>query len=102
VGTFGGTVAVVDESDNGLGKFRILVTPMEGQEWPSHEYLRQGVKAQGWVLLNRVSLGFELWRQFNGFPPGLPGAPSKAKDKNSEYESESESDSSYSSSATKG
>jgi multidrug efflux pump subunit AcrA (membrane-fusion protein) len=102
VGTFGGTVAVVDESDNGLGKFRILVTPMEGQEWPSHEYLRQGVKAQGWVLLNRVSLGFELWRQFNGFPPGLPGAPSKAVNKNSEYESESEYDSSSSSSNTKG
>lgn len=86
VGTFGGTVAVVDESDNGLGKFRILVTPFDGQEWPSHEYLRQGVKAQGWVLLNKVSLGFELWRQFNGFPPGLPGAPSKAPKPDSDSE----------------
>ncbi len=84
VGTFGGKVAVVDESDNGQGKFRILVTPEQGEEWPSHEYLRQGAKAQGWVLLNKVTLGFELWRQFNGFPPGLPGAPSKGGDQKAE------------------
>jgi hypothetical protein len=27
------------------------------------------VRANGWVLLDVVSLGYELWRQFNGFPP---------------------------------
>jgi hypothetical protein len=26
----------------------------------------------GWILLDRVRLGYELWRQFNGFPPRLP------------------------------
>ena len=36
----------------------------------------RGVRANGWVLLNQVSLGFELWRQFNGFPPVVdPNAP---------------------------
>jgi len=70
VGTFGGRVMLVDSSDNGEGKFRILVEPDPKDEaWPSNRYLRQGVRTNGWVLLNKVSLGYELWRQFNGFPP---------------------------------
>ena len=70
VGTFGGKVMLVDSTDNGKGKFRILVEPDSNSEpWPSTRYLRQGVRTNGWVLLNQVSLGYELWRQFNGFPP---------------------------------
>jgi multidrug resistance efflux pump len=70
VGTFGGRVAIVDEADaRSPGTFRILVTPMEGEEWPDRRFLRQGVRAHGWVLLDVVPLGYELWRQFNGFPP---------------------------------
>lgn len=70
VGTFGGRVMLVDATDNGEGKFRILVEPdPKDESWPSNRYLRQGVRTNGWVLLNQVSLGFELWRQFNGFPP---------------------------------
>ena len=36
---------------------------------PGPRWLRQGVRANGWVLLNVVPVGYELWRQFNGFPP---------------------------------
>ena len=69
VGTFSGTVATVDATSNGKGQFRILITPRESeQEWPSDRYLRQGVRANGWVMLRRVSLGYEIWRQLNGFP----------------------------------
>lgn len=69
VGTFSGTVSTVDATDNGKGQFRILITPNEDeQEWPSDRYLRQGVRANGWVMLRRVSLGYEIWRQLNGFP----------------------------------
>lgn len=70
VGTFSGMVATVDATDNGNGEFRILVTPNEDdeQEWPSDRYLRQGVRANGWVMLRKVSLGYEIWRQLNGFP----------------------------------
>ena len=25
----------------------------------------------GWVLLNDVRLGYEMWRQLNGFPPAV-------------------------------
>ncbi len=78
VGTFGGSVAVVDATDNGQGQFRILVVPDEAdQEWPSERYLRQGVRANGWVLLNQVTLGFELWRKLNGFPPSVAGGEPK-------------------------
>lgn len=70
VGTFGGRVLLVDSTDDGKGKFRVLVTPDPNDEpWPTNRWLRQGVRANGWVLLNQVKLGYELWRQFNGFPP---------------------------------
>jgi multidrug resistance efflux pump len=75
VGTFGGRVALVDATDDGTGKFRVLVVPEEGETWPSGRYLRQGTQANGWVLLGRVSLGYELWRRFNGFPPSMTAPP---------------------------
>jgi len=69
VGTFGGRVANIDATDNGRGQFRILVVPEDPEAWPSDRYLRQGVRANGWVLLSQVRLGYEMWRQMNGFPP---------------------------------
>lgn len=70
VGTFGGRVALVDPSDDGSGRFRILVVPdPDDQPWPEARILRQGVLAKGFVLLDRVRIGYELWRQANGFPP---------------------------------
>ncbi len=81
VGTFGGEVMTIDATDDGTGKFRILVKPDGEAEWPSDRYLRQGVRANGWVMLNRVSLGYEIWRQLNGFPAtiskGEPGTEKK-------------------------
>ncbi|MFM8252110.1 MAG: HlyD family secretion protein [Planctomycetota bacterium] len=67
-GTFGGQVVAVDAADNGKGKFRVLVRPLDEEPWPEAKLLRQGVRANGWVLLNEVSLGYEIWRQLNGFP----------------------------------
>lgn len=83
VGTFGGRVALIDSTDNGQGMFRVLVTPDPAQpEWPDVRYLRQGVRAKGWVLLNRVTLGYEIWRQWNGFPPVLtPAEPARESSK---------------------
>ena len=70
VGTFGGQVAVVDALDNGQGNFRVLVvSDPDEPAWPNERYLRQGVRTNGWVLLDDVSVGFELWRQLNDFPP---------------------------------
>lgn len=71
VGTFGGVVNRVYPTDDGMGSFRIVVTPDQGNrdDWPDDRYLRQGVRANGWVLLRQVPLGYEIWRQLNGFPP---------------------------------
>jgi multidrug efflux pump subunit AcrA (membrane-fusion protein) len=70
VGTFGGRVAFVDAADDGRGDFRVVVVPdPKDGPWPAASYLRQGVLVKGWILLNQVRLGFEIWRQFNGFPP---------------------------------
>lgn len=72
VGTFGGEVALVDPSDDGTGKFRVMIRPAPGETWPDDAYLRQGVRANGWIMLGTVSLAYEIWRQLNGFPPVLP------------------------------
>lgn len=69
VGTFGGTVVSIDAIDNGKGKFRVLVRPENGVDWPDERYLRQGVRANAWVLLEQVPLWYEVWRNMNGFPP---------------------------------
>lgn len=71
-GTYGGRISLIDASDSGNGKFRVVLVPLESEPWPDGVYLRQGVRAVGWVLLNRVTLGYELWRRFNGFPPSFP------------------------------
>lgn len=83
LGTFGGEVMLVDAAPNSYGKFRVLVVPSKDPneaDWPGlhvdpaldvRRELRQGVRCNGWVLLNEVSLGYELWRQLNGFPPSI-------------------------------
>lgn len=74
-GTFAGKVSFVDPTDSGLGKFRVMITPDESkQKWPESRFLRQGSAVQGWILLNEVSLGYEIWRVLNGFPPQLVAA----------------------------
>jgi len=72
IGTFKGQVSFVDPTDNGLGSFRVMVTPTKEEKWPSARFLRQGVSAKAWVILNEVSVGYELWRLVNGFPARLP------------------------------
>lgn len=71
VGTFGATVAIVDAAADQRGKTRIVVVPEDPAQWPEGRFLRQGTRVHGWVLLDQVPLGYELWRQFNGFPPAI-------------------------------
>ncbi len=80
VGTFGGRVLALSPTDDMKGDFSVVIEPdPEEPAWPDDRYLRQGVRANGWVLLKRVSLGYEIWRQLNGFPPVISDQePSKA------------------------
>lgn len=74
VGTFGGTVRVIDYVNTHPGEFRILVTPdSTDTAWPKQ--LRIGSGTMGWVMLDSVPVWYELWRQLNGFPPSLYKAP---------------------------
>lgn len=68
VGTFPGVVKVLDASDDGTGNFRIIVTPLKRSDWPAYPHLRQGVRVHAWVLLDTVSIGWEIWRRLNAFP----------------------------------
>lgn len=81
VGTFNGEVVFVDATDDGSGRFRVVVGPADDVVdrgdgkgpvkvgWPSGErWLREGVRAKAWILLEEVPLWFELWRHINGFP----------------------------------
>jgi multidrug resistance efflux pump len=74
VGTFAGEIAVIDPTDDGSGVFRVLVRPEKDSDWPDEQWLRQGLRANGWIMMGTVSLGYEVWRQLNGFPPTIdPG-----------------------------
>lgn len=85
VGTFGGRVLFVDAQGGPDGRFRVLVEPDPADEaWPERRYLRQGVRANGWLLLDTVRLGYEIWRQLNAFPPTVQNghlAPANGKSK---------------------
>jgi len=81
VGTFSGHVIAIDPSAQANGRFRLLVEEdsASGAPWPDRRFVRFGSKARGWVLLDTVPVGYEIWRQLNNFPPNFPadgqGAP---------------------------
>ncbi len=78
VGTFGGTIQVIDYVDSKEGKYRVLVVPDKNEPWPRQ--LRVGSGVYAWVMLNDVPIWYEIWRQLNGFPPSLYEDPDKAKE----------------------
>jgi multidrug resistance efflux pump len=72
-GTFSGVVQAMDAVTQADGSFRALVVADTSTgRWPDPSVLRQGVRVRAWVLGERVPLGYELWRVFNGFPPDMP------------------------------
>ncbi|HAI76607.1 MAG TPA: biotin attachment protein [Microscillaceae bacterium] len=79
VGTFGGSVKVIDYVDSKEGKFRVLVVPEKGEKWPKQ--LRIGSGVYGWVMLDDVPVWYEIWRQLNGFPPSLYAEPDENEKK---------------------
>jgi membrane fusion protein, adhesin transport system len=78
VGTFGGTVSVIDLVDSKNGQYRLLVTPnTEDEPWPKQ--LRIGSGVYGWVMLDNVPVWYEIWRQLNAFPPSLKDQPDEGE-----------------------
>lgn len=68
-GIFDGVVFSVDQAPAPSGLYRVLVAPAADRPpWPSEPAVRLGAKARGWVLMDTVTVGFEIWRQLNDFP----------------------------------
>lgn len=90
VGTFAGRVSVIDAVDDGQNNYRVIVEPdktaissKREELWPSADHLRPGAEVTGWIMLDTVPLGFELWRQFNAFPPTVKPESLGLQDKKS-------------------
>lgn len=72
-GMFDGRVLTIDRSAQASGLFRVLVEPMPGKPaWPDENYVLLGSKVRGWIQMETVSIGYELWRQLNDFPLEFP------------------------------
>lgn len=67
-GTYGGLVYAIDNYISPNGMYRVLVCP-DPSDHPWPEQLRIGAATNNLTLLNDVPIWYELWRQFNGFPP---------------------------------
>ncbi len=68
-GMFAAEVMAIDPSAQPSGLFRVIVMPVRGGElWPSEQYIRIGAKVRGFIQMQTVPLGYELWRQLNDFP----------------------------------
>ncbi len=77
-GTFPGEIVAIDRMIGDEGQYRVLVAEPASSPWP--ETLRAGSGARGIALLEQVSVGYELWRQFNGFPPDFYSGPDGLED----------------------
>lgn len=72
MGTFGGRVKTIDSAISENGTFRVIISRPLNEAWPEPQWLRFGVRTKGWIQLGVVSLGYEIWRKLNGFPPDIP------------------------------
>ena len=81
IGTFAGEVVAIDPSAQANGGFRVLIAEdPESDPWPDQRYIRFGATVRAWVLLETVSVGYEIWRQLNNFPPELTNNPAAQGD----------------------
>ena len=65
-GTYSAKIVAFDKAISDNGKFRILAKN-NAEKWP--EAIQIGGGVEGFALLNKVPLIYELWRKLNGFPP---------------------------------
>lgn len=67
-GVFDGTIVAIDQYISENGYYRVIISPETTHKpWPYQ--LRVGAGAEAFLLLNKVPVWYELWRQLNGFPP---------------------------------
>lgn len=80
-GMFDGQVRSIDPTAQQSGLFRVLVDPLPGHvAWPGANFIRLGSKVQGWIQMETVTIGYELWRQLNDFPLEFPVSGAAVKE----------------------
>ena len=90
-GTYGGTIFAIDNFSSENGMFRVLIAPDRSDHpWP--KALRVGGGVNAMILLSDVMVGYEIWRNINGFPPDFYAASTKAPSKKAENKTEHEAD----------
>jgi len=68
-GIFDGRVRAVDPTSGSGGLFRVLVEPDPAKRpWPDLRFTKLGAKVRGWIQMETVKVGYEMWRQLNDFP----------------------------------
>lgn len=68
-GIFDGRVRALDPTSNAGNLFRVLIEPAPGKRpWPDLRFTKLGAKVRGWIQMETVPVGYELWRQLNDFP----------------------------------
>ncbi|MBA4853406.1 HlyD family secretion protein [Emticicia sp. BO119] len=78
-GTFRGVITAISNNiDAASGNFRVLVKP-DPNERPWPQVLRLGTATDTFILLKDVPLGYEVWRNINGFPPEYYQEPNSGK-----------------------
>jgi multidrug resistance efflux pump len=66
-GSFVGEIYAIDQFPSSNGKFRVLVKEVPNEKaWPKQLSFGSGIRST--ILLNKVAIGYELWRKTNGFP----------------------------------
>ena len=69
IGTFAGSLKLIDSADDGNGRFRVIVEPYPDSPWPKPLFLKQGLRAKGWIQMAKVPVWFEIWRNLLSLPP---------------------------------
>jgi len=70
-GTFGGIIDKIDPIAHEEGVFYAYVTQDPKEPWPADDVLKVGTRANGWVRLSTVTIGYEIWRMHNALPSNM-------------------------------
>lgn len=82
-GTFGGRIVAIDNFISPNGKYRVMVA-QDPDDVPWPQEVRIGSGASCITLFKDVKIGYEIWRNLNGFPPDYYSSQSELEAKKEE------------------
>lgn len=79
-GTFGGRIVAIDNFISPNGKYRVMVA-QDPDDVPWPQEVRIGSGASCITLFKDVKIGYEIWRNLNGFPADYYSSQSEIEEK---------------------